>query len=293
MPKVHYLRNAADSDKLRTEFASAKSLLVVGGGLIGLEVAASATTLGIQTTVIEADRNLLSRSCAPEIGQFLLQAHRDKGVEVHLATPAKAADIAGSGRVAVETSQGLIEADLVVVGAGAVPDTRIAQEAGLEVEDGICVDAQCRSSDPKIFAAGDVARVASLRGSVRLENWNHAQAHGRIAGQNAAGATQSYQPLPSFWTEQYDLYVQGVGWLSADAERVLRRQAGNSWMLFGVGNGYLEYAFGVNAQRDIAVARRMIERRVPVRASELEDPNTALQALLKAQPTGAQPTLAS
>ena len=102
-----------------------------------------------------------------------------------------------------------------MVGAGVKPDDALAAAAGLAVQDGIVVDAQCRTSDPAIFAAGDCTRFPGPHGPVRLENWRHAQDHGAVAGRNAAGGSDAYNAVPSFWTEQYDLYIQGVGWPDA------------------------------------------------------------------------------
>ena len=117
------------------------------------------------------------------------------------------------GTLALELDSGdIVVADLVVVGTGVKPDETLAAAAGLAVQDGIVVDEQCRTSDPHIFAAGDATRFPGPEGLVRLENWKHAQDHGVVAGQNAAGASEAYRMVPSFWSEQYDLYIQGVGW---------------------------------------------------------------------------------
>src|SRR5262249_58195713 len=105
-----------------------------------------------------------------------------------------------------------LTADLAVVGTGSRPDDRLAAAAGLPADDGIIVDALCRTVDPAIFAAGDAVRFPGPHGLVRLENWKHAQDHGAVAGRNAAGASEAYSTVPSFWSEQYDLYIQGVGW---------------------------------------------------------------------------------
>src|SRR5207245_3103983 len=117
------------------------------------------------------------------------------------------------GRIAVVTGAAdRLVADLVVVGTGSKADDELAAAAGLTTNDGIVVDAQCRTSDPAIFAAGDAVRFPGPNGLVRLENWRHAQDQGAVAGRNAAGASDTYATLPSFWSEQYDLYIQAVGW---------------------------------------------------------------------------------
>ena len=121
------------------------------------------------------------------------------------------------------------------------------------------VDAQCRTSDPAIFAAGDATRFPGPHGLVRLENWRHAQDHGVVAGRNAAGGSEAFNAIPSFWSEQYDLYIQGVGWPEASAERVRRPLPGKSALMLEVKDGVIAYAVGINVQRDLAAIRRLIE----------------------------------
>ena len=189
------------------------------------------------------------------------------------------------GHLALETSAGdIVAADLVVVGTGVKPDEALAAAAGLAVQDGIVVDEQCRTSDPNIFAAGDATRFPGPDGPVRLENWRHAQDHGAVAGRNAAGDSEAYRPVPSFWSEQYDLYIQGVGWPRPTPEHRIRRKLdGKGTLLLETAGGVLCYALGINAQRDLAAIRRLIERRVPVDPAALADPAQPFAAMLKAK----------
>ena len=173
---------------------------------------------------------------------------------------------------------------LVVVGAGAVADTALAAAAGLACDNGIVVDEHGRTSDPDIFAAGDVVRFPGPHGLVRLEDWRHAQDHGAVAGKNAAGASEIYKPVPSFWSEQYDLYLQGVGWAPPKPGPYLHRPlTGNASIVFQMDGPHLAYALAINAQRDIATARRLIERKIPVDAAALVDPARPLADMLKAK----------
>jgi NADPH-dependent 2,4-dienoyl-CoA reductase/sulfur reductase-like enzyme len=152
------------------------------------------------------------------------------------------------------------------------------------VADGVIVDDHCRTSDPAIFAAGDGTRIPGPHGPVRLENWRHAQEHGAVAGRNAAGGEAAYNVAPSFWSEQHDLYIQGVGWPVVQPSARVRRPLGaDAILLFELDGSHLGYAMGINAQRDIAAARRLIERRVPVDANDLADPAKPLAAMLKAK----------
>jgi NADPH-dependent 2,4-dienoyl-CoA reductase/sulfur reductase-like enzyme len=288
-PGIHYLRSEAEATALRNELKRSRSLLVVGAGLIGLEVAASAAEIGVKTTVIEVAPRILARVCDPETSALVQARHGQHGVDIHLATTIAQVRTLPDGRIAVETNTGeSFIADLVVVGTGVAPDDRLAKAAGLKVEDGIIVDDHCATSDPAILAAGDCTRFIGPHGPVRLENWRHAQEQGAVAGRNAAGGNAVYAVTPSFWSEQYDLYIQGLGWPvphpSATAGHQVRRQIGpNAMLRFDLDGDRLTYVLGINAQRDIAVARRLIERRVAVDAGDLADPGKPLAAMLKAK----------
>lgn len=280
-PRVHYLRTHADADALRAALPHTAHLLVIGGGLIGLEVAASAAQLGVRTTVLELAPRILSRVCDEETAAVIHDAHRQHGVDIRVGVAIRSADAQPDGSIRAVLSTGeTVTATLVVVGTGVKPDDRLAADAGLAVDDGIVVDELCRTSDPVIYAAGDVVRFPGPHGPVRLENWRHAQEHGTVAGRNAAGAQVPYVTIPSFWSEQYDLYIQGVGWGSTAAERVRRQTKPNAAVVFEVSEGRLVYASGRNAQREIAAARRLIERRVPVEPAALADPARPLSSLL-------------
>jgi 3-phenylpropionate/trans-cinnamate dioxygenase ferredoxin reductase component len=282
---VHYLRNAADALALKAHLDRSKSLLVIGGGLIGLEVAASAAELGIKTTVIEIAPRILARVCDAETSALIHQRHVAHGVDLRIGTAVAAFVTQPDGRHAVTTKAGdTFTADLIVVGAGVAPDDALAKAAALAVQDGIVVDDHCRTSDRSIYAAGDCTRMPGPSGPVRLENWRHAQEHGAVAGRNAAGGEAAYNTAPSFWSEQYDMYIQGVGWpLASPSARVPRQVGPNAMMLFDLDGAQLAYAMGINVQRDIAVARRLIERRIPVDARELADAAKPLAAMLKAK----------
>jgi NADPH-dependent 2,4-dienoyl-CoA reductase/sulfur reductase-like enzyme len=282
---IYYLRTEAEARALKAHLHKSRSLLVIGGGLIGLEVAASAAELGVSTTVIEVAPRILARVCDEETSALIAERHRTRGVAIHVGAAATALRELPDGRLAVETAAGdTMAADLIVVGIGAAPDDALAKAAGLATQDGIIVDERGRTSDPAIFAAGDCTRFPGPHGPVRLENWRHAQEHGAIAGRNAAGGDVAYTVPPSFWSEQYDMYIQGVGWpVTQPSARVRRPLGAGAALLFELDGAHLAYAMGINAQRDLAVARRLIERRLPVAADELADPKKPLAQLLKAK----------
>ncbi len=282
MPRVHYLRTEADARPLAAALRGCKHLVVVGGGLIGLEAAASGAELGLRVTVLEVAPRILARVCDEETGAFIAEQHRRHGVDLHTSTA-----IVGvrsmPDAVEIETSAGaILAADTVVVGTGVRPNDALAAAAGLKTDNGIVVDEQCRTADPAIFAAGDAVRFPAPHGLVRLENWKHAQDQGAIAGRNAAGKSEAYRTVPSFWSEQYDLYIQGIGYAPAQPSARVRRPLANGVLSFEIADGVLAYAMGINAQRDLAVARRLIERRISVDPAALADPARPLASLLKA-----------
>jgi NADPH-dependent 2,4-dienoyl-CoA reductase/sulfur reductase-like enzyme len=282
-PGIHYLRTAAEALALREQFVAGRSLVVVGAGLIGLEVASSAVEVGLKTTVIEIAPRILARVCDVETSTFVEARHRATGVDIRVGTVITGVRPLPDQRTAIDADKsGTFAADIVVVGAGVLPDDRLAKAAGLAVQDGIIVDEHCRSSDPAILAAGDCTRFAGPHGPVRLENWRHAQEHGAVAGRNAAGGDAIYNTAPSFWSEQYDLYIQGVGWPLPQPGARVHRQIGPSAMLrFDLDGRVLRYACGINAQRDIAAARRLIERKVELDPADLADPAKPLAGMLK------------
>jgi NADPH-dependent 2,4-dienoyl-CoA reductase/sulfur reductase-like enzyme len=283
-PRIHYLRHQGEALALREELARSRALVVVGAGLIGLEVAASAAELGIKTTVLELAPRILARVCDPETSSLIQAHHAAHGVDIRLGTAITGTRTLPDGRIAVETPGDTFIADLVVVGTGVVPDDRLAKAAGLETQDGILVDDHCVTSDRTVLAAGDCTRFPGPGGPVRLENWRHAQEHGAVAGRNAAGGEATYNTTPSFWSEQYDLYIQGMGWPLPQPSQQVRRQIGpNAMLRFDLDGDRVCYVLGINAQRDIATARRLIERRVPVDPADLADPAKPLAALLKAK----------
>jgi NADPH-dependent 2,4-dienoyl-CoA reductase/sulfur reductase-like enzyme len=281
-PSVHYLRSHADADNLKAALRRSRRLLVVGGGLIGLEVAAAAAELGVQTTVLEVANRILPRVCDPATAALVHDAHRQHGVDIRVDTRKIEARVQPEGFVEISTDEGLVlTPDVIVVGTGAAPDDRLAAAAGLVTDDGIVVDEHCRTSDPLVYAAGDAVRFPGPHGPVRLENWRHAQDQGAVAGRNAAGSSDAYVTVPSFWSEQYDLYIQGVGWRPGSGAHVRRPLPGKSALVFNLEDGRIAYAMGVNAQRDLAMARRLIERGIVVDPAALADADQPLAKMLK------------
>ena len=210
---VLYLRSVQDSERLAAALKGGGSVVIAGAGWIGLETAAAARHYGCEVTVVEPERGALLRSVGPELGEVFADLHRSHGVTFRFGEGLS--EITGSGRVAAAvTSAGTeLPADVVVIGIGAVPNAAIAAEAGLEVDNGIVTDEALRSSDPDIFAAGDVANsFNSLLGRrIRVEHWGNALTGGPVAARSMMGQDVSFDLVPYFYSDQYDLGMEAAG----------------------------------------------------------------------------------
>ena len=286
---VHVLRDVDDSLALRRAMQAGARVALVGGGYIGLEVAAAARKLGCDTTILEAAPSLMGRQVARELGDWYARLHRDQGADVRLE--AEVARLFGDDRVeGVELADGgRIDADIVVIGVGIRPNAELAMQAGLDAGDGIEVDDQGRTSDPEIFAAGDVTRQPNpyVDGKLRLESWQNAQNQALVAGQAMAGAEDvRHGDVPWFWSDQYGINLQMVGMPSGQPRHVWRGDpaAGPGFTLFYLdGAGRLTAANAVDRPGDIAAARRMIERGLSPDPDKLADPEVSMKKLLKGQ----------
>jgi 3-phenylpropionate/trans-cinnamate dioxygenase ferredoxin reductase subunit len=261
-PDVHYLRTLQDALRLRESLAPGRRVAIIGGGYIGLEVAASASASGARVTVIEAEPRLLTRVTTPPIGEFFAAVHRRHGVELLCGTRVDALE-GGERLDAVATSRGGIAAELAVVGVGAVPNVQLASAAGLECDDGIVVDAHCRTSDPNIFAAGDCTRHPSawLGHRLRLESVQNAVDQATAAALNIAGAPTRYAEVPWFWSQQYDYKLQAAGTFAGHDETVVvgDREAGRFALRYHR-DGVLIGVDAVNMPREYMQARQQLAR---------------------------------
>ena len=248
---VAYLRTREDSDRLRSVLAPGRRIAILGGGFLGLEVAAAARTAEAEVTVLEALDQPLLRVLGPEVGAVFADLHRAHGVDLRLG--ARVTGFDGDGRRARLTLDGSpdVDADLLVVGIGASPDVALAEAAGLAVDDGIVVDERMRTSHPDVLAAGDVARAhhPALGRSVRVEHWDNAIRQGRVAGHTMAGVEDAATDLPYFFTDQYDLGMEYVGSIGPDGydEVVLHGDVpGRVFRAFWVAGGTVVATMHVN-----------------------------------------------
>jgi len=290
LPGVRYLRTIADALALRERLGAGARLLVVGGGWIGLEAAATARKRGATVTVLEAADRLCARAVPAEVSAFLARLHASHGVAIRLGAKLERFEpAAGSALQAVLADGTGIAADTILVGVGIVPNVELAREAGLEVANGIVVDEQGRTSDPDIFAAGDVTDLpaARLGRRVRLESWQNAQDQAIVAAKAALGGDARYDPLPWFWSDQYDANIQMLGMPERWPAGIARGDpAGTSFSLFYLrgdrgpdGAAAIEAVVSINAPRELRAARRLIEQGRPVTPQALADPQASLQKL--------------
>ncbi|MCY4549474.1 MAG: FAD-dependent oxidoreductase [Defluviicoccus sp.] len=281
---VHYLRGIDDSAAIRADLGAGARIVVIGGGWIGLEVAAAARTLGAEVAVVEALDMLCARALTPDMAAYLLDVHRGRGVDVRLGAAVEA--LTGQGRVSGARLAGgeTLAATAVVIGIGIVPNVELARAAGIAVDNGIRVDALCRTSDPDIFAAGDVTNHPNrlLGRNIRLESWENAQNQGIAAARAMLGGETPYCEIPWFWSDQYDVNIQLVGLPSAFDDTVTRgERAQGSFVEFYMKDGRIDGAAAINSPRDIRFARRLMQAEKIVDPAALADPAVKLQALLR------------
>lgn len=212
---ITYLRTMEDSVRIKAALRPNARIVVIGGGWIGLEVAAAARENGAEATVVESLELPLLRVLGAEVAEIFAGLHRDHGVDLRFSAEVTAVERDGDQAVVRLADGAAIEADLVVVGVGVAPNTALAESAGLPTDNGILVDEYLRTSDPDVYAAGDVASVAHpvLGQRVRVEHWDNAIGQGTVAGQNLAGREVPYERLPYFFTDQYDLGMEYVGYV--------------------------------------------------------------------------------
>ena len=211
--EVHYLRTIEDSTSLRSRFAEGTRVGIVGAGWIGLEVAAAARLGGCAVTVWETASVPLERVVGDEVGQLFAELHRDRGVDLRLNAALEAIESRGDAAAVVEKGGTETEVDLIVVGVGVEPAAELAASAGIDVDNGILVDGHLRTSAPDVFAAGDVANVDHpvLGRRIRVEHWDTAIKHGKVAAAGLVGEDAVADDLPYFFTDQYDLGLEYVG----------------------------------------------------------------------------------
>jgi len=284
---VFLLRDAADARAMHDAFIKAESVVVIGGGFIGLEIAATARSLGRNVTVIEATDRLMGRAVAPEISQHFLDLHRGWGSKVILGAMAEGIRGDGTGKLAaVEAGAESVPADLVVLGIGVVPNVELAQEAGLEIDNGILVGPNLATSDPGIYAIGDCVTFheISIGKRIRLESVQNAVDQGKAVAKEITGkGGEPYRSVPWFWSDQQDVKLQMVGLANLATRRVIRGNPDDgAFSVFQFAGDRLVEIDSVNRAADHMFGRRGLDQPDALPTPEqAADESFDLKALLK------------
>jgi 3-phenylpropionate/trans-cinnamate dioxygenase ferredoxin reductase component len=279
---LHYLRDLSDADRIAARLNAGGRVIVIGGGWIGAEVAASARQKGLEVTIVEQSAVPLERVLGREVGEIYGQLHRDHGVE--LLTGVVVQGFEGSGRVErVRLAGGrLLETDFVVVGVGVVPRTALAEQAGIAVDDGILVDQRLETSLPGVFAAGDVANALHpfYGHRLRVEHWANALNQPGTAARAMLGKPAAYGRLPYFFSDQYDVGMEYTGYATSWDEVVFRGDpAQREYIAFWLAHGRVVAGMNVNVWDVTDPIQSLIRSRRSVDAGQLRDPDVALEVL--------------
>ena len=283
-PNLHYLRTIGHVAGIREQFVEGAKLVIVGGGYIGLEVAAVARRKGIDVTVLEAMPRVLQRVTAPEVSAFYHTVHAEAGVKVLVDTRLSGFEFDGAGRVSAVLAGDLqLPADVVIVGIGLVPNVELAQAAGLTIDNGIAVDEYGRTSDAAIFAIGDCSSHPSAYAGrrLRLESVPNALEQARSAAAKIVGQDKPYNVVPWFWSDQYELKLQMVG-LNQGYDAVVLRgtPASRSFIAFYLRDGVVVAADSVSRPQDFMIAKKLVAERAKADAETLADESKNLKELL-------------
>ncbi|EJM21094.1 NAD(FAD)-dependent dehydrogenase [Pseudomonas sp. GM21] len=283
---IDVLRTQQDVLAIREAMQVGQHLVIVGGGYVGLEVAAVASESGQVVTVLEQAERVLARVTAPQLSEFYEKLHRRHGVNVmtNAAVVGFQADATGKKVAAVLLDDGrVIAADQVIVGVGLIPNTELAEQAGLALENGIRIDNGCRTSDPHIYAAGDCANhpCGFFGRRMRLESVPNANEHARCIAANLCGQQQQLEALPWFWSDQYGLKLQMAGLSEGHDQFILRgAPAEGQFSAFYLKDGKVIAVDCVGRPAEFMQARRLIQQRVAVQVAQLADEGTKLKELV-------------
>jgi len=280
LPGVHYLRGLADVSPIREGFKPGARVVIIGGGYIGLETAATCRKKGCEVTVLEMADRIMNRVVAPSVSQYFALEHRAQGVNILCDTRVVRLEGAGKVERVVCADGSSHAADLVVVGVGAIATTQLASEAGLACDNGIIVDEYCRTSDASIYAAGDCTNHPSLRFGrrVRLESVDNAFEQAKTAALNMLGRQVTHDRVPWFWSDQFDNKLLIVGLSQDYDQQVLRGDpASRSFSVCYLKGRELLAVEAINHSKDYMAARKLIAERALLNPEKLADNQVALK----------------
>ncbi|HZP51892.1 NAD(P)/FAD-dependent oxidoreductase [Actinocrinis sp.] len=286
--RVLYLRTIDDSERLKALFGQIQRLVVIGAGWIGLEAAAAARGAGVEVTVVETAELPLLRVLGPEMGRHFAELHRRNGVEFRFGEVVNEITTEGGYATGVRLRDGsVLPTDAVLVAVGVAPNTQLAEDADLAVDDGVLVDASLRTEDPDIFAAGDVARAHHPKYDkrIRVEHWANALNQPAVAAAAMLGEEAQYDRLPYFFTDQYDLGMEYLGYVEPGGyDRLVTRgdPAGGEFIAFWLAGGRVLAGMNVNVWDVGDQIRALIESGQSVDPERLADPDAPLGSLVSA-----------
>ena len=259
IPKLYYIREIGDISLITKEFSYKRKLIILGGGFIGLEVASVARNLGVDVTILESQERILKRTSAEIVANHIKSIHLLNGVSIKENTSIKKILKTRENSFNILTNKNeLIYADFIIAGIGAQPNTEIACNAGLLIDNGIVVDETCRTSDPNIFAAGDCVSFPFNKDLIRLENVGNAIEQSETASENVLGKDIKYQPVPWFWSDQFDVKLQIAG-LNNGFTRVFHRQSDNKNSFWYYKDDQLISVDAINDPKSYMVGKKLLE----------------------------------
>ncbi|MVV51807.1 FAD-containing monooxygenase EthA [Pseudomonas sp. PB120] len=281
---VVQLRTLEQARTLRQRLASCQSIVIVGGGFIGLEIAATARKLGKQVTVLETASRIMERSVSPQVSAYVTGKHREQGITLELDSTVKAF-LGDNGQVsAVRTDTAQWPADLVIVGAGSLPNSELAQDAGIACANGILVDAQMRTSAPNVFAIGDCVAFENRyaeNARLRLESIQNANDQARLVARLILGETQGYDALPWFWSDQGEVRLQMVGLSVGRTHCVIRGEPeGGRFSVFHYRDSTLIAVDSINQPLEHILSRKLLAAGISPDPALIADTGVALKSLL-------------
>ncbi len=291
--RVHYLRTLADAQRLREEMIQSRSVLILGGGFLGLEVGSTARSMHLSVTVLESADRLLGRALPPEMSSWLRQSLTNAGVDLRLNVRCESFDVRTDG-VSIRLACGeTLSADMVVVAVGLTPEVAIASRAGLCIHSGnggICVDENCMTSAPGVYAAGDCSSQAHpfIGAEIRLESWQNANEQARLAAAAIAGVPTAPLSAPWFWSDQFGNNLQILG-VPVAGLRYHRREDSRSsdatpkFMLLGANEaGQILHAIALNAGGDLRQLKPLVDSKTPCNPISLCEATAPLRSLVRA-----------
>jgi len=283
---VHYLRNIADVQAMQANFQPGKKIVIIGGGYIGLEVAAVAVKTGLDVTILETESRVMNRVVAREISQFFQNMHTAEGAKLELGRRAQEINGENGKVISVTCADGFtVDTDMVIIGIGIIPNAELAEDAGLKCSNGIVVDEHCQTGDPDILAIGDCTRHPNglLGRHLRLESVHNAIEQGKTAAANIVGQPSAYNQVPWFWSDQYDVKMQIAGMSDTHEQFVVRGDpATRSFAAFYLQQGKIVAVDAINSPREFMIGKKLVAAGAKIPIRDLADTNKDFKTMATA-----------